>query len=132
MNPTALESIYILQRYLGSDWLLTFLKMDVQDIKDMTDEVNAVAVTPSPTEEVNGIGAPSFIKENPADDAVKRIMEYLDNGINVVLEFDDIRTICLHICWLPIYLPEGYMRGMSRGVSGRRTRRDEQPLVIKL
>ncbi len=88
LNPTALESIYILQRYLGSDWLLTFLKMDVQDIKDMTDEVNASQASLQALQrKLMALERLPFIKENPADDAVKRIMEYLDNGINVVLEF---------------------------------------------
>ena len=88
LNPTALESIYILQRYLGTNWLLDFLKMDVQDIKDLTEEINAnQASLQALQRKLMMLERLPFIKENPADDAVKRIMEYLDNGINVVLEF---------------------------------------------
>lgn len=88
LNPTALESIYILQKHLGTHWLVKFLNMNVQEMKDLTEATNAnQASLQALQRKLMALERLPFIKENPADDAVKRIMEYLDNGINVVLEF---------------------------------------------
>jgi len=98
LNSTALESIYVLQKHLGRDWLLSFLKMEVPDIESFAERTGAhTGALQALQRKLMKLERLPFIKENPADDAVKRIMDYLDNGMNVVLEFGHQKSMLAYM-----------------------------------
>ncbi|MFU0799479.1 MAG: ATP-binding protein [Xylanivirga thermophila] len=98
LNATALESIYILQKHLGRDWLVSFLNMDAPGIEQFAESTGAhVGAMQALQRKLFQLQKLPFIKENPADDAVKRIMEYIDNGMNVVLEFGHQKSMLAYM-----------------------------------
>jgi len=98
LNQTALEVIYFLQKKIGSDWLSIFLKMQVSEILTFSESTGAhIGATQALQRKLMQLLKLPFLKDNPTDDAVKRIMQYLDNGMNVVLEFGHQKSMLAYM-----------------------------------
>ena len=132
LNPTALEVIYVLQKHLGQDWLYTFLNMDAFAIKDFADNTGShEGALQALQRKLFKLQRLPFIKENPADDAVERIMQYLDSGMNVVLEFGHQRSMLAYMLVANILtrrIHELYVKRSEKALGG--TRENNIPLVI--
>jgi DNA helicase HerA-like ATPase len=92
LNQTALETCYILMGEYREQWLATFLKMDMGEIKEFVEEHNVhIGSLTALQRKLNNLvqQCKSFLKSHvePEDDAIKRILAELRNGYNVVLEF---------------------------------------------
>jgi DNA helicase HerA-like ATPase len=88
LNPTAVESAYLVVSKFGRDWLSTLIRQDPKDIKDFADHVGAHPESISALHrKLKRLEKFDFLQEHVVEDAVYKIMEFLDKGTNIVLEF---------------------------------------------
>jgi len=100
LNPTAVESAYLVYALYKDRWLRTLLAQEGPDVEEFAREIGAhpgslVALHRKLKRLEN---FPFMVSKTQADgDVVDRIMEYLDRGINVVLEFGQQTSM---LCYL--------------------------------
>jgi DNA helicase HerA-like ATPase len=88
LNPTAVESAYLIVSKFGTDWLAKLIQQDPTDIKDFADHVGAHPESISALHrKLKRLEKFDFLQERVTQDAVFKIMEFLDKGIHIVLEF---------------------------------------------
>ncbi|HEY7491085.1 MAG TPA: ATP-binding protein [Candidatus Tectomicrobia bacterium] len=88
LHPTAVESAYLIMSKFGRDWLAALIRQDATNIKDFADHVGAHPESISALHrKLKRLEKFDFLQEHVLEDAVYKIMEFLDRGINVVLEF---------------------------------------------
>ena len=92
LNATAVETCYLLMRRYDAGWFSQFLKMDADDLKDFVGESNAhsgalTALQRKLQALVDRCKAFLVEKVPGNDDAVKHILDNLQAGRHVVLEF---------------------------------------------
>ncbi len=90
INETQVQAAERLERRLGRTWLSQFLKTDDPEAfaggAEHEGTINALH------RRLQRLQAFGFITEKAQEDAVKRLMEYLDRGTHVVLEFGRYRN----------------------------------------
>ena len=94
-HPTAIESAYLVVSKFGRDWL----SPDRQDtnIKDFADHVGAHPESISALHKLKRLENFDFLQERVVEDAVFKIMEFLDKGTNIVLDSDSKAAFsCFH------------------------------------
>lgn len=139
LNATAVETCYLLvQRFTQKRWLEAFLEMDADDIKEFVGENNAHSGSLSALqrklrvliEDCKGFLMPSVPGD---DDAVQHILETLQSGRNVVLEFgqyDQPKQYMLVVNILTRHLHEIYRNLTEKALGGEGTK--PRPLVITI
>lgn len=89
LNPTASESAYLVYALYKNKWLRTLLSLDGPDVESFAEEIGANKAS---------LGAihrklkrlehfPFMVDRLAGQDAVDTMMDYIDRGIHVVLEF---------------------------------------------
>jgi DNA helicase HerA-like ATPase len=79
---------YRLQRVYGKKWLGIFLDLDNNGIKELVNELNENESTVQALKRrLEGLKRFEFLSESGGNKAVQSIMNYLDKGFSVVLEF---------------------------------------------
>jgi len=100
LNPTAVESAYLVYAIYKDRWLRTLLSLDGPDVESFANEIGAhpgslVALHRKLKRLEN---FPFMVADSSQDgDVVDKIMDYLDRGINVVLEFGQQTSM---LCYL--------------------------------
>jgi DNA helicase HerA-like ATPase len=101
LNPTAVESAYLVYAIYKDSWLRTLLSLEGPDVEEFANEIGAhpgslVALHRKLKRLEN---FPFMVKKGQAEagDCVDRIMEHLDAGVNVVLEFGQQTSM---LCYL--------------------------------
>jgi DNA helicase HerA-like ATPase len=92
LNATAVETCYLLMREFKEQWLKRFLAMGVEEIKEFVGENNAHQGALSALQRKLNVlveDCKEFLCESvpDGDDAVQHILDTLQGGHNVVLEF---------------------------------------------
>ena len=90
LNPTAVESAYLIYAIYRDGWLRTLLSQDGPDIERFAEEIgaNKASVVALHRKLKRLENFPFLVKRSQEQgDVIDRIMEYLDKGVNVVLEF---------------------------------------------
>ena len=93
LSPTSVETCYLLERKLGeAKWLAAFLKWESEEIKTFVEEHNAHPAALSALQRkllsLTHQCSDFLVESVPdGDDAVKRILQMLQAGKNIVLEF---------------------------------------------
>lgn len=89
LNPTAIESAQLIRNSYEKEWLRTLLDQDARDLKDFSEEIGADSKSVSALyRKLKRLEDFKFLtKKQPQVDAVKKIMDYIDKGIHIVLEF---------------------------------------------
>jgi len=99
LTEPAVEAIYQLRRRFGKDWLRQ--TAGLTDSEETSQLLNDLAIHESTFQNLKrGLATVSrlpFIEPQAPDNAVARILEYLDRGINVVLEFGRYTDITAYI-----------------------------------
>ncbi len=99
LTEAATEAIYQLYRRFGWDWLRQTLELkDADETRALLDELHIHEATYQNLR--RGLGTLrrlAFLVPKAGDNAVKRILEYLDRGTNVVLEFGRYTDITAYI-----------------------------------
>jgi DNA helicase HerA-like ATPase len=88
LHATAVESSYLIVNKYGRDWLSVLLHQEPKDIKDFSDEIGAHPESISALHrKLKRLEKFDFLQEKVIEDAVFKIMEYIDKGVHIVLEF---------------------------------------------
>ena len=99
LTEPAIEAVYQLSRRFGRRWLQGVLDMkDSEETRDLLRELNIHESTYQNLQRgLATIGRLPFLMPRSPDNTVKRILEYLDRGINVVLEFGRYTDITAYV-----------------------------------
>ena len=96
LTELAVEAVYQLSRKFGRNWLQSTL--DLKDTEELPEGLNIHESTLHNLQRgLATIRRLPFLMSHSPDNAVKRILEYLDRGINVVLEFGRYTDITAYI-----------------------------------
>ena len=96
LTEPAVEAVYQLSRRFGKNWLQSTL--DLKDTGGLLESLNIHESTLQNLQRgLATIRRLPFLMSHSPDNAVKRILEYLDRGINVVLEFGRYADITAYI-----------------------------------
>ncbi|ETX08802.1 MAG: hypothetical protein ETSY2_03235 [Candidatus Entotheonella gemina] len=88
LNPTAVESAYLIVNRFGREWLSELLKQDPKDIKDFAEHVGAHPESISALHrKLKRLEKFDFLQERVSEDTVYKILEFVDKGVHIVLEF---------------------------------------------
>ena len=135
LTPQGGSAVYSLVRRFGQEaWLDEFLKRESREeltaLAEETSEVFQVLFTLH--RRLRTLGRMGFLLPKSPDDAVRRILDYLDRGIHVVLEFgrygNDLPAYVLVANLLTRRIHDRYVRRTEEAM-GDRTR-EPKPLVI--
>jgi len=99
LTEPAIEAVYQLSRRFGKNWLQSSL--DRKDSEETRELLREMSIHESTYQNLQrGLATirrlPFFVSQTP-DNPVRRILEYLDQGINVVLEFGRYTDITAYI-----------------------------------
>jgi DNA helicase HerA-like ATPase len=135
LTEPAIEAVYQLARKFGSHWLPRTLDInDSEEAKNLFKELNIHESTIQNLKRgLSTLKRLRFLEETASDNAVKRILEYLDRGINVVLEFgrySDITTYILVANLLSRRIYSRYQERTEKAGGGDIT--PPHPLVITI
>ena len=99
LTEPAIEAVYQMRRRFGRDWLLHTSELDDSDgTRDLLRELNIHESTFQNLQRgLNTIRRLPFIERHAPQKAVQQVLEYLDRGINVVLEFGRYTDITAYI-----------------------------------
>ena len=99
LTEPAVEAIYQLRRKLGKNWLQQ--ASDLPDTEETSELLKELSIHESTFQNLRrGLATVRrlpFIEPHAPDNPVKRILDYLDRGINVVLEFGRYTDITAYI-----------------------------------
>ena len=99
LTEPAIEAVYQLARKFGGNWLLSTL--DLRDSEETSGLLKELSIHESTYQNLQRglatIRRLPFLLPHAPDNPVKRILEYLDQGINVVLEFGRYTDITAYI-----------------------------------
>jgi DNA helicase HerA-like ATPase len=90
LNTTAIESAFAVYREHGDDWLSELLSWEEEDITDIAKKIGAnLQSLLALRRKLNRIKSLSFVVDDIAqsEGTIKKIIDYLGRGINIVLEF---------------------------------------------
>jgi len=99
LTEPAVEAVYQLRRRFGKNWLQRTLEIkDSEETKDLLNEMNIHESTfRNLRRGLATIERLPFLVAHTPENAVRHILEYLDQGINVVLEFGRYTDIATYI-----------------------------------
>jgi DNA helicase HerA-like ATPase len=96
LTELAVEAVYQLSRRFGRNWLQS--TMDIKDTEELPEGLSIHEGTLNNLKRgLATIGRLPFLTSHSPDNVVQRILEYLDRGINVVLEFGRYTDITAYI-----------------------------------
>lgn len=97
LTDLAVEAIYQLKRYFGAKWFTKTLDIDDEEFDKLREKTNIHESTlESVKRGLRALNKLGFISETSTN-AVKAIMEHLERGIHVVLEFGRYRDITTYM-----------------------------------
>ncbi len=134
ITDLAVEAAYQLRRRLGKSWLRRTLELSEEDLKD---ELKEASIHESSLQSLKrGLGVIErlgFIVPQAPEDAVKHILNHLDRGVSVVLEFGRYREISAYMLVANMLSRRIYTRYQERSEKARANDTAlPQPLVITI
>ena len=137
LNPTAVESAYLVYAIYKERWLRTLLGLEGPDVEEFAREIGAhagslVALHRKLKRLEN---FPFMVSKLEGGDVVDRIMEYLDKGINVVLEFGQQTSMLCYLLVANIIarrIHEMYVKKSERFYATQRTEDQPRQLMITI
>lgn len=89
LNPTAVESAYLIYAIYRERWLETLLSQEGKDVEAFAEEVGAhpgsLVALHRKLKRIERF--PFMVKRFRGGDVIDRIMEYIDQGVHIILEF---------------------------------------------
>ena len=136
-NPTAVESAYLVYAIYKERWLRTLLALEGPDVEEFAREIGAhagslVALHRKLKRLEN---FPFMVSKLTDGDVVDRIMEYLDKGINVVLEFGQQTSMLCYLLVANIIarrIHEMYVKKSDRFYATQRPEDQPRQLMITI
>ena len=135
LTENARQATYRLQRELGPGWLSRFLKLDQEAFMELVDRLGEHEATlASLRRRLERLERLPFLVERAPEESVGRILEYLDRGIHVVLEFgrhgNDLAAYILVANLLTRRIHERYVQRTEEAMGERA--KEPRPLVITI
>jgi len=135
LTEQAVAAVYQFARRFGKSWIQNILDMESgEETKELLDAMSIHEGTFGNIKRgLGNIGRLSFIEPHAPADAVKSIIDHLDRGINVVLEFgrhQDITTYILVANMLARRIYSKYQERMEKAESEGAAK--PNPLVITI
>jgi hypothetical protein len=135
LTEPAVEAVYQLRRRLGKDWMQKTLDMpDSDEIKNLLDSLSIHESTFQNLKRGLGtIRRLPFIVSHAPINAVDSVLQYLERGVNVVLEFGRYRDITAYMLvanMLARRIYNRYQEKMETSMSGKVS--PPTPLVITI
>ena len=137
LNPTAVESAYLVYAIYKERWLRTLLSLEGPDVEEFAQEIGAhpgslVALH----RKLKRLESFPFMVQNFRDgDVVDRIIEYLDAGTNVVLEFGQQTSMLCYLLVANIIsrrIHEMYVKKSERYYATQRAEDQPRQLMITI
>ena len=99
LNPTAAESAYLVYAIYKEKWLRTLLNLDGPDVESFAEEIgaNAGSLVALHRKLKRIERFPFLVDRLSGPDAVDTMMDYIDRGIHIVLEFGQETSV---LCYL--------------------------------
>jgi DNA helicase HerA-like ATPase len=136
LTDLAVEAAYQLRRALGRDWLQEVLNRDDDDLKQDLEKANIHESSFQSLKRGLGIiGRLGFVVPDAKDDAVRTILDYLQSGRNVVLEFGRYQEISAYLLvanLLSRRIYGRYQQRMEEAVAADDDAMKPRPLVITI
>ncbi|MDI6604846.1 MAG: ATP-binding protein [Thermoanaerobacteraceae bacterium] len=133
LNNTAVESIYQMIKAEKNDWLYKFIKMDSSEIEEYAEKIgangNSLQALKRKLERLTRL---PFLKHIVPSDCVKQIMDFLQKGINVVIEFGNVSTLgyMLVANIITRHIHEMYVKASEESIAN--DSKEPTPLVITI
>jgi len=136
LHPTAVESSYLIVNKYGRDWLSMLLRQDPKDIKDFADQIGAHPESISALHrKLKRLEKFDFLQEKVLEDAVYKIMEYIDKGVHIVLEFGQQSSFLCYMLVANILtrrIHELYIQKSERYLAAGRPQDKPKQLIITI
>ncbi len=137
LNPTAVESAYLVYALYKEKWLSTLLKQDGPDVEAFAEEIGAHAGSlVALHRKLKRLESfPFMVGKLEEGDVVDRIMDYLDRGINVVLEFGQQTSMLCYLLVANIIarrIHEMYVKKSERFYATQRPEDQPRQLMITI
>jgi hypothetical protein len=130
LTEQATEAVYRLRQRFGKNWLQGTLEMDAEAGKELDIHESTFQ---NLRRGLATIQRMPFIEPSPPTNAVKDILEHLDRGTNVVLEFGRYRDITAYILvanMLSRRIYAQYQSRMEKATAAAKDNLKPRPLVI--
>ena len=137
ISGAGLEAVYSLERHYGAKrWLKSFLDLNGQEpLAELAESIgvqqNALAALQRRLGRIQRLG---FMTDGSGSDSVKQIMNYLNRGMHVVLEFgrygNDVAAYVLVANLLTRRIYRNYVERKERAMGDRS--QEPRPLVITI
>ena len=137
LSEVAAQATYNLERKFGArNWLESFLNIEGRDA--IFDLANDISVNPQALAALHNrlsrLKRYGFLSSTVRIDSVRRIIEHLDRGMHVVLEFgrygNDLNAYILVANLLTRRIHDTYVRRKEEAEGGRGS--DQRPLIIAI
>jgi uncharacterized protein len=136
ITDLAVEAAYQLRKSLGRGWLRETLEMSEDELAEKIKEANIhEGSLQSLKRGLGTIGRLGFVQQSVPEDAVKKILDYLQRGVNVVLEFgryQEISSYLLVANMLSRRIYTRYQQQMEAAIAADDKTQKPRPLVITI
>ena len=136
LTELAVEAAYQLRRIFGKPWLRQTLELNEEEMEDRIKEANIhESSLQSLKRGLQTIGRLGFVQKDAPEDAVKSILDKLERGINVVLEFGRYREINAYLLvanMLSRRIYARYQQRMEEAIAAGDDALKPRPLMITI
>jgi DNA helicase HerA-like ATPase len=136
LTELAVEAAYQLRKIFGKSWLRQTLDMDEEEMTERIKEANIhESSLQSLKRGLGTIGRLGFVRKDAPEDAVRRILDYLQKGTDVVLEFGRYREINAYLLvanMLSRRIYGRYQQQMEEAMAAGDDALKPRPLVITI
>jgi DNA helicase HerA-like ATPase len=136
LHATAVESSYLIANKYSQNWLSVLLNTEPRDIKEFAEEIGAHPESISALyRKLKRLEKFDFLQEKVLDDAVVKIMEYINKGIHVVLEFGQQSSFLSYMLvanMLTRRIHELYVQKSERYLASDRPQDKPKQLIITI
>jgi len=134
LTDLAVEAAYQVSRRFGRSWIRQLLQMSDEELEEQLEGSNIhESSLQSLKRGLRTFERLGFVVPQAPEDAVRRILEYLDRGISVVLEFGRYRDVSAYLLVANMLSRRIYARYQDRSEKARANDTPlPQPLVITI
>jgi uncharacterized protein len=136
ITDLAVEAAYQLHKVLGRDWWQKVLSMGDEEVQGLLEKTKIHEGSfESLTRGMGAIGRLGFVEAEAKGDAVKNILDFLQQGRNVVLEFGRYQEIGAYLLvanLLSRRIYDRYKRQMEEAIAVDTESMKPRPLVITI
>ncbi len=137
LNPTAVESAYLVYAIYREKWLRTLLDQEGKGVEEFAEEINAhpgsLVALHRKLKRIENF--PFMVSKTQGQDVIDKIMDYIDRGIHIVLEFGQQTSI---LCYLLVSniitrrIHELYVKKSEKYYSTQNVEDEPKQLVITI